>query len=448
MKLFKRGRYLYRLMAELSRKYRAALLLGFLLGLLGSIVFLKISPVVDREFLTPTEHIGMVGDFTPTTLPYDIQSKLSFGLTRIAADGSASAALAGSWEATASGKVYLFHLKKNVFWPSGMEVTARDVNYNIRDVTFRALSDRTLEARLSESYSPFPTLVSKPIFRSGLVGFGAYRVDSIRLEGDRISYLRILPAPGTHGPSAEYRFYPTESMAIVAYKRGDVDILQDLTSPADLTGWKNTAVTVKTDYQEIVSLFYNTKNPKLTEKSLRQALSYDIPDIAAERAWSPISVKSWAYEDPGKHYTYEPDTAKPLFAKSALASASASLTISTFAPYIDLAQSIANNWTALGIPTGVRVINDLSDGFEVLLTAQFIPPDPDQYPFWHSTQKETNITGYTNVKIDKLLEDGRVSTNVSTRKAIYADFARRLVDDDPVTFLYYPKRYTITRVHR
>ncbi|HLD24400.1 MAG TPA: hypothetical protein VJB96_00640, partial [Patescibacteria group bacterium] len=77
--------------------------------------------------------------------------------------------------------------------------------------------------------------------------------------------------------------------------------------------------------------------------------------------------------------------------------------------------------------------------------AQDVPSDPDQYPFWHSTQSQTNVTGYSNVKIDKLLEDGRSELDQEKRKLIYADFQRRLVEDAPAIFLYYAKLYSIKR---
>ena len=137
--------------------------------------------------------------------------------------------------------------------------------------------------------------------------------------------------------------------------------------------------------------------------------------------------------------------AKKLFGAAKEASKSAKLTISTFAPYLSDAQSIASSWTTLGLPTDVRVVNTVPDTYQVLLSAQDLPPDPDQYPLWHSTQTQTNITNYVNVKIDKLLEDGRQEMDITKRKTIYADFQRYLTEDVPAAFLYYAKSYTVKR---
>jgi peptide/nickel transport system substrate-binding protein len=73
------------------------------------------------------------------------------------------------------------------------------------------------------------------------------------------------------------------------------------------------------------------------------------------------------------------------------------------------------------------------------------PDDPDQYSIWHSTQEATNITHYENPRIDKLLEDGRSEIDLASRRRIYLDFQRFLVEDSPAAFLYYPATYTVSR---
>ena len=164
-----------------------------------------------------------------------------------------------------------------------------------------------------------------------------------------------------------------------------------------------------------------------------------------QRAGGPISKTSWAYTENVKKYTYDPVQAKKLLKDSPIASSSSELILSTFPAYLDTAQAIASAWNAQGIHTTVKVENTLIPNFQVFLSAQDLPPDPDQYPLWHSTQTVTNITGYINVKIDKLLEDGRQELDYVKRTKIYTDFQRRLVEDVPAAFLYYPTVYTVTR---
>ncbi len=441
--LFRRGRFFYWLLRELAQKYTRAVGLGVILGIGLAILLSRVGRQVP---FGAVERIGMVGEFTPSTLPLSIQKRISLGLTDLSLDGSAAPSLATSWEATDSGKTFTFHLKDDFVWHDGKKVSAQDINYNIRSVTFAAVDPATIRVSLEAPYSPLPTILAKPLFRSGLKGFGPYQVASIRLKGDRVQYLKLVPVVDRSQPVYEYRFYQTEAQATLAYKVGDVDVLADISTLQPLKNWGNPTITPVVNPSRIVALFFNLKNETvLKEKSVRQALGYALPRIAEERAIGPIPDTSWAYTD--KLRSFDPDVpqAKRLLGSAKISSGSATLTLTTFPQYVDMAQSIAASWSAIGIPTAVRVENSVPFDYQVLLSALDIPPDPDQYPFWHSTQTTTNITGYVNLKIDKLLEDGRIEFDTEIRKKIYADFARRLVDDAPAIFLYYPKTYTIRR---
>lgn len=445
MAVIREGRFWYRLVKQLAQKYTVALIFGFILGFTGSVSVLRLGPSLWQYFFTPIERIGIVGDITPSTLPLSIARLISTGLTTIASDGSPLPALADSWEATDSGKTYIFHLRSDALWHTGKAVLAGDVNYNIKDVTFTVIDSHSLRATLKDSYSPFLTVVAKPIFQSGLRGFGPYRIGKIRLKGDVIVYLRLEPASKNTDTIREYRFYRTQAQAITAYKIGDIDMLEDVPNITDLKGWGKSIVNEYTHYDRIISIYFNLQNSRVAEKGFRQALAYAIGDIPFERAISPISKTSWAYTDAVKKYTYEPSQAKRLLKNISAATSSGQLSITTFAPYSDITQTIANAWNSIGVPTSVKIANDVPRDYQVLVSVQSIPPDPDQYAFWHSTQKDTNITSYVNLKVDKLLEVGRREFDTEQRKKIYADAAKRIVEDAPAVFLYYPITYSIRR---
>mgnify|MGYP001565702803 FL=1 len=441
MEIHRSWRYAYLVISTLLRKYRIALVVGLLVGIAGSIGFFRFLPIISRYFFRPTEHIAIVGEFTPTTLPMSIQKRVTRGLTDIAPDGSAIPALATNWEISQEGREYIFTLDTTAVWHTGKTVTSADINYNIRNVTFTPLDSRTIKVTLEEPFSPFLTLVSKPIFQRGLRGVGEYKVSGIRLNGDSVVYLKLMPATDLTLPNLEYRFYRTEASAILAYKLGNVDIVEDIAGPGEISGWTNTMLRLHTKNDRIVAIYFNLKNPFLAEKTVRQALAYATPQFDIPRVQSPISSLSWAYSDRVRTYTFDMERAQRLLGEST----NGELIITTFSQYLDTAQKIAASWSALGIRTTVKVENAVPDDYQVLISAQDIPPDPDQYPFWHQTQEQTNITGYANVKIDKLLEDGRREQDPEKRKVIYADFARYLTEDVPVVFLYHPTLYTVRR---
>ena len=447
MSLFRRGRFLFWSVRELSQKYTKSLIVGIVLGFGVMVALYTLYPFVSALTLNEIDRIGYIGDYTPSTLPLSIQEQLSFGLTTVAADGSPLPGIASSWEATESGKQFTFHLRSDVVWHTGKKVVAQDLNYNIRSVTFTPMNDRTIIATLQNVYSPFLTLVSKPIFQANLTGFGPYKINAIRLKGDKIAFLRLVTATNKSLPTIEYRFYKSETQAITAFKLGEIDRIEGLTSiEPDLVNWKNTHITEITDQNRFIALYFNLKDPLLREKTLRQALSYAVPMTTAKRVYSPISPLSWAYTDTAKHYDFDMKQATKLFESTKIATNSGEITIHTFSQYLSLAQAIAQSWNTLGLKTNIRVENVVPEQYQVLLSAQDIPIDPDQYIFWHSTQVNTNITGLANAKIDKLLEDGRMEQNQQKRKLLYIDFQKRLVDELPALFLYYPTSYTVARI--
>ena len=446
MTLLRQGRLVFLIANELAHKYTKALIVGFISGLVLSIGLLRFIPFVKQEWFIPIDRIGIVGSFSPANLPLSIQQYISQGLTTVTVNGTLLPGLATSWTATDNGKTFIFTLRRDAVWQNGKHVTSSDINYNIRNVEFWPIDEFTLRANLKAPYSAFPVVVSKPLFLKALVGMGTYRVSNIMLHGNSLSYLKLVPQNTAIHHEREYRFYDTEAEAILAYKLGAINEIDDLSSAGNLITWGRSLVAADTNYNRIISLYFNVTNPVVADKSFRQALAFAIPyrtDLV--RAYSPISDKSWAYSDKTKKYTFDMAEAKKLFGTAKEASKSAKLTISTFAPYLSDAQSIAASWTTLGLPTDVRVVNTVPDTYQVLLSAQDLPPDPDQYPLWHSTQTQTNITNYVNVKIDKLLEDGRQEMDITKRKTIYADFQRYLTEDVPAAFLYYAKSYTVKR---
>lgn len=444
MALSRSLRIVYLIAIELGRKYTRFLFLGFLIGLSASFIFYRALPLMLSQWYYKTERIGIIGEYNPSSLPLSIQTLISKGLTDVLPNGKSIGMLADSWEATNSAKTFIFTLNKDIVWSNGKKVVASDINYNIRGVTFVPSDDHTLVAHLQYSYSPFPTLVSKPIILPGLRGFGPYKVHGISLQGDTVRSILLEPK-SEKGTNKSITFYRTEAQAILAFKLGEITSLEEISTPSSLQTWGKVTVTDHVRYDRIVTLFFNTKDPLLQDKSIRQGLSYAVPSLPYEHAGGPICKSSWAYTENVRKYTFDPSMAKKLLSNSPLASPSSTLVLSTFPAYLDTAQAIATSWSKLGVATIVKVENAVTSNYQALLSAQDLPPDPDQYPLWHSTQVQTNITGYSNVKIDKLLEDGRQELDYDKRTKIYADFQRRLVEDAPAIFLYYPTVYTIKR---
>lgn len=426
------------------QKHTRFLMSGFISGFLIFLLLVKIYPFLVNPFNNHKEQkIAVVGSFTPTTLPANIQNLISIGLTSLDQTGEASPSIAINWEIKDEGKTYIYKLRNDLVWHDGSKFTASDVNYNLKDVKFEAVTDDLLKISLKESFSPLPTILSKPLFKRGLIGLGAYKVQRLNLKGDKLNSLSLIPIT-RNLPPLEFKFYPNEEMAITAFKLGEVNVLEKLSQTGGLSTGPNLSINVQDYYNYNIILFYNLDAPLLQKKEVRQALAYAIPPFSEKVSISPISPLSWAYNSSLKNYQSNQELAMNLISKEGISTSSAQLTISTFSSFLPLAQKISNLWETLGIKTNIKIESALPDNFDVLLISQEIPPDPDQYHLWHSTQT-TNITGLMNPKIDKLLEDGRRINDKEKRIQIYKDFQRYLVEEVPAVFLYHPKLYTVER---
>lgn len=111
-----------------------------------------------------------------------------------------------------------------------------------------------------------------------------------------------------------------------------------------------------------------------------------------------------------------------------------------------VAKRIKLYWDAIGVHTIISEVpaNDVANlissrSFETLLFGEILGGDPDIFAFWHSSQvgnNGLNISAYKNDKVDKFLEDARVSIDRSTRIDNYKEVQRIIADELPAIFLY------------
>lgn len=77
--------------------------------------------------------------------------------------------------------------------------------------------------------------------------------------------------------------------------------------------------------------------------------------------------------------------------------------------------------------------------FDAVVLGWSLSLDPDQFSIWHSSQNKPgqfNFINYNNPKVDKLLEQGRLELNPEKRMVIYHEFAKILLQDSPIVYLY------------
>jgi len=116
--------------------------------------------------------------------------------------------------------------------------------------------------------------------------------------------------------------------------------------------------------------------------------------------------------------------------------------------YRSAAELIAANWQDIGVSTNITYVppKDITREvlrerkYDVLLYGVIIGSDPDQYPFWHSSQVDypgLNLSRYVNRSVDEVLDKIRAADPVD-QPALYTELQTEILEDNPAVFLYSP----------
>jgi len=445
-------RYYRWFLTDFIGKYRKTIFLSAFISTIIIVSAITISPQVIQLLSSKTLTVGYDNPVTIDNLPEEINNKISNGLLFVNNQGEIFPVLASSWEKLNNGLTYRFQIKKDVLWNDGTLFTVKDITYKFKDVTINRIGDYVIEYTLLKPFSNFPLYLTSPIIKYPYIGVGGlFSVDRIKQKQGKINEIRLVPNKKDLSPIV-YRFFDNESQMVSAFKSGNI---QEMTinkkNIADVfLSWNNTEVIKKTDYSRLFTLFFNYNNPLFKERELRSSISTAINRSKLEQlgmsADTSIPPLSWAYNNTIKQNSFNFDLAQKIIHKYKTSTESAKLNISTYYEYLDIADQINFNLKEAGLETNLNVISySDSSSFDILLTYMKIPIDPDQYYYWHSSQNLANTLHYKNLKIDKLLEDGRAIESIPERKKIYFDLQKAMNEDTTAVFLFYPYVYTVKR---
>jgi peptide/nickel transport system substrate-binding protein len=422
-----------------------------LLAILLTLFVLVFSAIFFGDSLfRPKVTQGIIGTYLEEDLPELITNLLSDSLIEVDNTGTPQPNLVKEIKHDKEGKLYTITLKDNLFWTDGKEVVSQDISIPIHGINASYPNSKTIEVKLSDSFSPFPTLLTKPIFKKDNrhTGIGPYTLDNI--QKDQIFVKKVvLKSSDRSLPDLVIKVYPNEKIAKNALNLGEISALIGVNEVSDFSDQKTLSSQSFVNYQQIVTIFYNTQDPILSDENFRVALSYASPKIPDEvEATTSIPPNSWAFNDDVRDYLADFESAQT-YLKRVQKGKDETITLTATSSLKGVGERVVESWKKLGIKAVLRVESGIPQNFQALLIAQNIPSDPDQYSLWHSTQKQTNISKLSDPsvspRIDKDLEDGRKITDIEVRRAKYADFQKVLLDHAPATFLYFPKYNVVYR---
>jgi len=328
------------------------------------------------------------------------------------------------------------------------------------------------------------SIPSSPYSGAKAIGTGPFMVDSI--SGDRsVVTLRRNPfaVPAPHIDRVVFKGYSSLDEAVAAVAGGVADAVGGVLSPAQARMLARPDVAVR-DLRSFsftsVFLDLDPKHPYFANPSVRRALSQAIDRQALVRdvlrgGGDPQSTSlppsDWAYSAAaGQRFPYDPSAAQRaldeagwtmpvqgLYRSQGGVDFVVELVAADAYPYRDVARALQGQLAAVGVgvrvnlvPAGFLVTKYLgARSYQMALANLDNGPDPDQFSFWHSSERvyPLNFSELPRQSfIDKDLEDGRAAVDLKQRSAAYAELQDLLVDAAPALFLYEPHyQYAVSR---
>lgn len=410
--------------------------------------------------------------------------------------------LASEWKMT-DPRTYVFELRKNVEFHNGKAMTARDVKYTYESMldpknhspkrpllkaleAVDALGPYRVRFRLSVPYAPFPEQFTIGIVPAQSKGFdtpgeeippgsGPFMLDSID-RGERIT-LKANPAYWEKKPRLAgiiFKVVPDAMVRALEFKKGTIDFLQNDLEP-DMLPWLKDNAHAVVDAHEGTTFQYigvNLNHPILKNREVRQAIALAIDRGSIIRhllkgyatpASGLLSPIHWAYNGSVPQWPFNPEKAKRLLDHAGYPDPDGPgprprFRVSFKTTNLDLrkriAEALKEQLARVGIELEVRTYewgtfySDIIKGnFHLYSLAWVGVMDPDiYYQLFHSASIPPNGDNrghYSNPELDRLLEQGRSTTDAAARKTIYAEVQRILADELPYIPLWWVKNVIV-----
>lgn len=388
-------------------------------------------------------------------------------------------AIAKSWEHSADGLTYTFHLNENMTFSNGDALTAEDVAWSINQLIKNQYHDadslnmvksvasdddantvtitlNTANSNLLWTLTGRPGLVfdkdAKYDAKTEAIGSGPYTVakfvanDSITLKANPNYW-------GSHKAKTStiiVRYLADDNAAVNALKSGDVQVLAPITENlAEPFTADSEHYTVKAgDDTDKYVLAFNNAGEKTGDKRVRQAIRYAInhEEIIASRGGSdkalggPIPSLDPGYEDLTNLYPYDLDKAKALMAQAGYSEDKPLQLSLTYANIYgtELGDQLRSQLQKIGIDLKVNVVE-----FSTWLQDVYTNKDYDLSLVDHNESHDfyqwadpTYYYGYDNKDVQDLYAKAIAATSDDERDQLLAKAAKAVSEDAPADWLF------------
>jgi peptide/nickel transport system substrate-binding protein len=402
--------------------------------------------------------------------------------------------LATRWSAEAQARVWTFTLRSGVTFHHGRELKARDVVYTFERVLdpktgspgrtamgpiekVEAVDDQTVRFRMSAPYADLPVNLGATFGRilpadrpdkivSEPSGTGPFRLVEFK-PGERTRLVRFADYWDKPRPYLNELWQvnvPQHASQVASLSGNDVQLMFEVPVPFISTLERAPGVSIlsvkSTSFQPVVM---NTSQKPFDDNKVRLALKYllDRPGII-KAIWQgrgtvandhpvPDINPFWA---PTPQRTRDVARAKALLAEAGVAQGFAAeiWTSNERVGMQELAVAVQQMVAAAGIALEVKTVpwsvyNATVYKKKALYISNWFGRatiDETLYPYFR-TGGSWNEGEYSNPKLDKLLEDGRASSDPGKRKEIYAEVQRVISDEGHYAVAYHTQYVSALR---
>jgi peptide/nickel transport system substrate-binding protein len=414
-------------------------------------------------------------------------------LVRLDSQGGFSGDLAEKLERTSPTEI-VFHLRHDVKFSDGRELTARDVKYTYDYVLDPAnkspkrgglqqlswvevADDHTVKMTTHAPYAPALEMAMLEVVPYGVPGRGPGTPDAPAGSGpfrlvnfqrdDRVVLDRNIFRRVTAGESVQRIVFKTvpdptvralelaENVCDLAPNDIQAELLPYLRSRGDL----NIIESPGTTYHYLT---FNFNDSRLRDLRVRRAIAYainrkEIVDSylrgTARLATGILSPENWAYDGEVTTYSYDPDRARQLldeagYPTSANGMRNLSFVYKTTPEGARMGELLQAMLRRVGIAIQIRTNEwatfyaDMQRGNFDLASMQWVGiRDPHHY-YMAFDSKMTPMRGfnrgrYSSPEMDRLVEAGNVTLDDAARKKIYSRVQQLVADDLPYVSLWW-----------
>jgi len=318
-----------------------------------------------------------------------------------------------------------------------------------------------------------PAQLTESLFNVEAIGTGPFMLDEISARR-----VVLVSNPDYHGSRPyldriEFLLYQDESAVFEARRSGEVAGIARIDSNYLTAVRKDDGLTLyAAPLSGYTMVYLNLDRGVFQDPAVRQAmmLALDrqmlVDEVLSGQGIvidSPILPNSWAHDPNITHYGYDPRKAIATLEENGwfdddgdgvrergTVRLEFTLVTSDDPVRVRLTRKICDQLTEVGIHATPETVpwdtlrNDvlrLRRYDAILLAFQNLPPDPDPYPYWHSSQANEygfNFANFNNAQADTLLQEARLTTDTETRYELYREFQDLFARLVPSLPLYQP----------